>query len=166
MYNSLTIKILKSTVYLLIMLLLLAVPLKKSFGQGMEDPASWTYELKKKSATEYDVVFHLTLKDGWHIWSLNPGGDGYEIAPNFIFDRGDKLQLKGKVKEQGKPVTQKVAGMPKPIIFFNSKVDFVQTVTIKSGEVKKITGEHQYQVCNESICLPPKTKKFELELKG
>lgn len=152
--------------YILIAILLLSVPLKKSFGQSTDDPTTWTFEVKKKSANEYDVVFHLTLKDGWHIWSLNPGGDGYEIPPSFVFDKTDKLELKGKVKEQGKPQTQKVDGIMKPLTFYNGKVDFVQTIKVGSASVKKITGEYQYQVCSEMICLPPKTKKFELELKS
>jgi len=112
------------------------------------------------------LFFHLTLKDGWHIWSVNPGGDGYEIAPSFVFDRSDKLILKGKIKEQGKAVTQKIEGMPKPVTYYNGKVDFVQTITVKNGEVKQITGEHQYQVCSENICLPPRTRRFVLDVKG
>ncbi len=146
--------------------MLLSVPLQRLFAQGMEDPTTWTYEVKKKTATEYDVIFHVTLKEGWHIWSLKPGGDGFEIAPSFTFDRNEKIQLKGKLKEQGKLVTQKVEGMPKPLAFYNERADFVQTIVIKNGELKQVTGVQQYQVCNEQMCLPPKTKKFVIEIKG
>ena len=41
------------------------------------DPTTWTYEVKKMSANEYQLIFHVSLKEGWHIWSLKPGGDGY-----------------------------------------------------------------------------------------
>src|SRR4051812_10181865 len=80
-----------------------------SFGQ--EDPASWNYELKKKSATQYQLIFHLDLKQGWHIWSLHPGGDGYEIAPSFTFEKDPKAKLTGKVAEKGKATTTTMEGI-------------------------------------------------------
>jgi len=43
---------------------LITVP---SFGQMIDDPTTWKYEVKKKSATEYQLIFHLDLKTGWHI---------------------------------------------------------------------------------------------------
>jgi hypothetical protein len=63
------------------------------------NPAAWTYEVKKKSATEYQLIFHLDLKHGWHIWSLKPGGDGFQIVPLFSIDNNTNVQLKGEVKE-------------------------------------------------------------------
>jgi DsbC/DsbD-like thiol-disulfide interchange protein len=134
-----------------------------SFAQMTNDPTTWKYELKKKSATEYQLVFHLELKEGWHIWSLHPGGDGYEIAPSFVFDKNPKVKLKGAVAEKGKPVTTKMEGIDGKVVYFSGKVDYVQDVTITGNT--RITGKHTYQVCNNSMCLPPKDKDFVFDIK-
>jgi hypothetical protein len=134
-----------------------------SFAQMIEDPTSWTYEVKKKGATEYQLIFHLDVKPGWHIWSLHPGGDGYEISPSFTFDKSDKVKLKGKVVEKGKATTTKMEGIDGKITYLSGKIDYIQDVTV-AGNIK-ITGKHEYQVCNDNLCLPPKDKDFIFEIK-
>ena len=134
-----------------------------SLAQGADDPTTWKYEVKKKSATDYQLIFHLDLKKDWHIWSLHPGGDGYEIAPSFKFDKNAKVKMKGTVTEKGKSTTTKMDGIDGKITYFAGKIDYIQEVTV-TGPVK-ITGEHQYQVCNNKMCLPPKDKDFTFEIK-
>lgn len=134
-----------------------------SFAQMIEDPTTWTYEVKKKSATDYQLIFHLDIKAGWHIWSLHPGGDGYEIAPSFTFDKNDNVKLKGKPTEKGKATTSKMEGIDGKITYLAGKIDYMQEVTVKGST--KITGKHEYQVCNDRMCLPPKDKDFEFDIK-
>ncbi len=147
--------------------LLLFVPVllvaKPSSAQLIEDPTSWKYEVKKKSATEYQLIFHLTLKTGFHIWSLHPGGDGYEISPSFTFDKNDKVKLNGEATEKGKATTTTMDGIDGKITYLNGKIDYFQNVTVKGPT--KITGKHQYQVCNDKMCLPPKDKDFSFDIK-
>jgi DsbC/DsbD-like thiol-disulfide interchange protein len=132
-------------------------------AQVMQDPTSWTYEVKKKSATEYQLVFHLKLKEGWHIWALNPGGDGYQVVPGFEFDKNDKVEIVGKPTETGKKITNRMEGIDGAVSYFSGNVDYVQDIKVK-GPVK-VTGKHSYQVCNDMMCLPPKDKKFLFDVK-
>lgn len=125
----------------------------------IKDPTNWSYEVKKKNATEYELVFHLNLEGDWHIWSVKPGGDGMQIAPTFKFDKNATVQVKGMVKELGKAKTETIDGIDGAVTSLSGKVDYVQMINVKGKT--KITGSHEYQVCNESVCLPPKTKKFE-----
>jgi Disulphide bond corrector protein DsbC len=134
-----------------------------SFAQVVEDPTTWTYEVKKKSVTEYQLIFHLDIKAGWHIWSLHPGGDGYEIAPTFTFDKNPKVKLKGKTIEKGKATTTKMDGIDGKITYMSGKIDYIQEVTVTGST--KITGKHGYQVCNDRMCLPPKDKDFVFDIK-
>jgi Disulphide bond corrector protein DsbC len=134
-----------------------------SFAQMIEDPTTWTYEVKKKTGNDYQLVFHLVLKSPWHIYSLKPGGDGYEIAPSFTFDKNTNLKLKGKLTEKGKPTTTAMDGIDGKVTYFSGTVDYVQDVTV-TGKTK-ISGKHEYQVCNDKLCLPPKTKDFSFEIK-
>ena len=127
------------------------------------DPTSWSYEVKKKGVGQYDLVFHLKLEEKWHIWSLKPGGDGYEIPPSFKLDKITGIKTIGPVKETGKAITEKMEGVDGAVTFFSGQVDYVQTISA-AGKTK-ITGSHEYQVCNDKMCLPPKTKKFEVEIK-
>src|SRR5580658_6679524 len=108
-------KLIKNCLFVLVVLL----NAKSSFGQAIEDPTNWKYEVKKISATEYRLIFHLDLKSPWHIYSLHPGGDGYEIAPSYTFDKNDKVKLKGATIEKGKPVTTKMEGIDGKITYLS-----------------------------------------------
>ena len=143
-----------------ISILLWSIP---SFAQMIEDPTTWKYEVKKKSATEYQLIFHLTLKKDWHIWSLHPGGDGYEIAPSFTLNENPKVKIKGNATEKGKSVTTKMEGIDGTITYFTGKIDYTLDVVVTGST--KITGKHEYQICNDKMCLPPKDKDFTFEIK-
>lgn len=131
-------------------------------AQGFKNPAKWTYEVKKKGEGKYDLIFHLKLDEHWHIWSLNPGGDGMEIPPTFKFKKNSNYTLLGKIKEQGKMISGEREGVDGIVHEFHYNVDYIQSIEAKSNQ--KITGTHEYQVCDESICLPPKTVDFSFEI--
>lgn len=131
-------------------------------AQMIADPTTWNFEVKKKSGNEYDLIFHLSLKEHWHIFSQNPGGDGMQIPPSFTFDKNAGFTTVGKMREVGKKVTTVMEGIDGAVNYYENKVDFIQTIKV-SGNIK-ITGKHEYQVCDESMCLPPKTKKFSFEI--
>jgi len=136
-----------------------------SFGamaQGSVDPTTWTYEVKKKSVNEYELIFHVTLKEDWHIFSQK-AGDDFLIPPSFSFDKSGTVKLVGKIEERGRLKTEKMDGIDNPINFYEGRVDFVQVVKARPGT--KIKGEHEYQVCNSRMCLPPKKKSFEFVVK-
>lgn len=122
------------------------------------DPTTWSYEAKKLNADEYELTFKLKLEEGWHIWSLTPGGDGYEIVPSF---KVNMATPKGKVTESGHAETVLMEGMDNKVTYLSGAIEYKQVVKTKGD---KLTGEHEYQVCNDKMCLPPKTLKFEVAL--
>lgn len=133
-------------------------------AQIIQDPTTWKYEVQRKNDSTFDLVFSLKLKEHWHIWSLNPGGDGLEIPPEFKFDKDPAYRLVGKVKESGKKVTGEMDGVDGVVSYFLDHVRYVETI-VAHGNVK-VTGVHSYQVCDESMCLPPKKKNFSFEITG
>ena len=151
-------KVLKTSLVFLLGLLFAA----DLHAQFTKDPTSWTFEAKKKAGNEYTVIFHLKLKEHWHIWSLNPGGDGMQVSPTFEFGKNPDLKVKGAVTEAGKPITGPMGGVDKDVTYFLNKVDYKQTVTVNKNT--RITGEYSYQVCDETMCLPPTTKKFSIDV--
>ncbi|MBL7719209.1 MAG: thioredoxin family protein [Flavipsychrobacter sp.] len=131
-------------------------------AQMVEDPTTWSFEAKKTGDNKYDVIVHLKLKEHWHIWSFDPKGDGLQVPPEIKLNKDPKVKPEGKVKEKGDLISKEIDGVDGIVNYFENKVDYVQKISV-TGNVK-ITGSYRYQVCNESMCLPPKTKKFSVEI--
>lgn len=145
--------------------MLLAVFTLLSFGlqaQIIKDPTTWSYEVKKKTAGHYELIFHLKIKEGWHIYAFDPGGDGSLLPPTFNFDKNANVVLKGKVKQQGKLITETLEGIDGAVHMYKDHVDYTQEITVKANT--KITGKQEYQVCDDHMCLPPKKKSFSFEI--
>ncbi|HXS35102.1 MAG TPA: protein-disulfide reductase DsbD domain-containing protein [Flavipsychrobacter sp.] len=128
----------------------------------ISDPTNWSYEVKKVSGNEYELIFHLSLNEGWHIWAIKPGGDGTLIPPTFDFNKNEKVNLVGEVMEKGKSETVDMEGIDGKVTYLTGKIDYVQKIKADVGT--KIAGSHEYQVCNNDMCLPPKKKTFTFEI--
>lgn len=131
-----------------------------SYGQKVEDPTEWKVEAKKISDNKYDIIFHCTVNNGWHVFSLDPGGDGSFIPPSFSIEKASGLKLIGKVRESGKVIHETIEDIG--TINYYKKVDFIQTVEVDGN--MNITGEYSYQTCNDEMCLPPKYKPFTIKI--
>ena len=131
-------------------------------AQIIQDPTTWSYEVKKMGDKKYDLIFHLKLQEGWHIFSFNPAGDGMSLPPDFAFEHASGVSFSGKVTEHGKIVSKELIPGEKAFKFFENKVDYIQHVAVQGNVV--IKGVHEYQVCKES-CLAPKKKSFAFEIK-
>jgi thiol:disulfide interchange protein len=146
----------------------LALALLFLFGSGnvqaqiIQDPTTWTVEAHKISGNDYDVVFNLTLKKGWHIWALKPGGDGLQVPPAIEFDKNGDLKLVGELREEGHAITGDMDGVDGTVTYFHDKVSYHQKCTIARNT--KLKGTYYYQVCDDKMCLPPKTVPFTLEI--
>jgi thiol:disulfide interchange protein DsbD len=125
----------------------------------LPDPTTWTYDLVKTQNGEVDFKFNVKLQKGWHIWSIHPGGDGTLIAPSFTFEKKADFQLQGDIKEIGKMHTDTLEGIEGKVNYYSDTVSYVQHILIK-GKSDTLTATHQYQVCNNQMCLPPKDLKF------
>jgi len=132
-------------------------------AQMVQDNSKWAFEAKKISGDKYDIIVHLKLPEKWHIYSLKPGGDGSLISPSFTFSKNSKLTLVGSVKEKGKLISEKMDGIDGIVNMYKVKADYMQSATITGNT--KITGEYTYQICNDEMCLPPKTKSFSIDVK-
>jgi len=134
-------------------------------AQKVADPTKWDYELKKLSWNTYEVIFHVTLKPGWHIFSLQPGDESI-VPPSFHFENNPNVSFDGKVEQRGKLITAKLEGIDKPVNYFESKVDFVFKMKLLNRKpLKVVTGDQHYQVCNDKLCIPPVWNNFVFELK-
>lgn len=145
-----------------ILLLCGIIPSHPATAQIIQDPTTWRYEVKKTGDNSYQLIFHLELKAHWHIWSLEPGGDGLQMPPEFSFEENATLTLSGGIKEQGKKISGEMEGVDGIVSYYADKVTYIQPVTVAANTV--ITGEHSYQVCDDKQCLPPKTIPFRFAI--
>jgi thiol:disulfide interchange protein len=127
----------------------------------VKDPTTWTYEAKKTGEHKYQLIFHLKLKQDWHIWSITPGGDGLLVPPSFNFSKAPGLKLIGGIREKGKLIKKEFPGTDGMTNSYETQVDFVQEAEVK--DLAKIKGKHEYQVCDHQQCLRPTTKAFSFD---
>jgi len=120
---------------------------------GILDPVKWTGELRKISDTEFELLYHAKMDEGWYIYSQFLDGDG-PIPTEFIFTNPDQVKVIGKNKEAG---PQRLEGMDEVfgmnVVKFKKEVTFTQRIQVADPS-SIITGEISYMSCNEEKCIP------------
>ncbi len=142
----------------IIFTLLSAFIIQTSFAQIL-NPVKFSYSAVKKSNHQYEVHIKTAVEPEWHIYSIyNP--DGGAQATALTFTNAKEI---GKTKEAGKLKTVFEKEFKVDQKYFEQNVDFIQTVKVAPG-AKKVSGTIEYMVCNDKICLPPKTIAFDIAL--
>ena len=127
------------------------------------NPVSWTFTAKKKSDKTYEIHMKATLQEGWHLYSQTQPEDAIALPTSFAFNSNPLLALDGKIKEIGK-----VEKFSDPRLGsanqYSMTVDFVQVIKLKVKAKTNITGNLEYQTCNNEKCLPPKKVNFSIAI--
>ena len=121
------------------------------------DPASLTTEVKKISDKEYELIVHVAIKEGWHIYSQNVKKGG-PIPTSLSFSKNPLVELIGKVTEIGNVESNFDPNFNLELLYYSNTVDFVQRVKLKAKAETSLTAKMEYMVCTNKECLPPKTK--------
>lgn len=129
----------------------------------IQDPVKWNFEAAKKSAKEYVVTISAMLLPSWHIYSINTPANG-PVPTSISFKKNPLVLTDGAVTENGKIKTDHDAVFGVDVKYYADKVEFVQPVKLKSAVKTNIAGTIKYMVCNDKICLPPKTIPFNIQL--
>lgn len=149
----------KKSVWLLALLLVVSAA---SFAQ-IKDPVQWTFTAKKKTGNTYDVVISAVFAKPWHLYSQSTP-DGGPIPTKITFKKNPLATVAGKPKEVGTLKVDHDENFGVDVKYYSEKVEFVQTVTLKGKVKTNIAGEVEYMVCDDSQCLPPTTKSFDIKL--
>ena len=128
-----------------------------------KNPVSWDYQVKKKTVDTYEVILTATVEDHWHIYSQKTGKGG-PIPTNVSFKANPLISKSGTVKEVGKLEKVFDKNFDTEVLFFSNNVQFIQIVKVKNGAKTNISGTVEYMVCDDSQCLPPVKKSFDLKL--
>jgi DsbC/DsbD-like thiol-disulfide interchange protein len=134
-----------------------------SFAQE-ENPVKWSFTAKKISDKTYEVYLTAKIEDGWHIYSQTTP-DGGPVATSISYTKNPLITIDGGIKEAGKLEKhfEKLFGIE--VFQFSKKVDFIQTIKLKTNAKTNLIGAVEFMVCNDEMCMPPKSVPFNVVLK-
>lgn len=130
------------------------------------DPVKWSSNIEKISDTEYNLVFKAKIDKGWHLYSQNLESDEGPLATEFSFENEkDNYKRIGKTVEPEVPtIYDDVFEMN--IKYFSTDTKFTQKIKVLNPDLKTITSEVFFMVCDDEKCLPPNSHVFNTLLSG
>ncbi len=131
-------------------------------AQAAKEPTLMTFEAKKKSGDDYELIIHCRIARGWHIFASKPGGDGSLTPASITFSKSIIATYNGPVKEKGKLISENVEEVKAKVNTYENQVDFIQAATIHGKG--KIFATFSYQTCNDKKCFPPMKKDIVFEI--
>lgn len=131
-------------------------------AQIIADPTTWTFNASKLKDNEYELKIHCSLKPEWHLWSLDPGGDGLLVPPSFKFTKNPQVLIHEKIKESGKKISKEFPGTDGVTHFFENEITYTQKLKVLSNT--SIKGNVNYQTCDHSQCLKAVDRAFEIKI--
>lgn len=134
------------------------------YTANAQQKINWVFVAKKMPNNTYELRMTATPPSGWHIYSQTTP-DGGPIPTEFKFTSNALLTVTDKKpKEEGKLVTYFDKNFKVDVKYFEGKVDFVKTVTVKGKIKTNISGTVESMICNDRTCMPPTTEKFNILL--
>ncbi len=114
-------------------------------------PAKWSYEVSKeplKVGDEVDLIFHVTVDDGWHIFSSDFECEIGPIVTTIEYEKSNTYKLIGGLRAIN-PSKKYDEIFECNYTYFSHKGEFRQKIKIlKANPQIKITSE--YQVCTDA----------------
>lgn len=130
----------------------------------MHNPVKWSFSASAVNEHEAILTFTAMLEEGWHIYSQHMD-DGGPLPTSFTFTPTKDYSLVGKVKEEVTPVKSYDETFMMDILWFENKAVFTQKIKLKTPATA-ISGNVEYMVCTNEMCLPPDRVKFNVQVAG
>ncbi|RYZ21953.1 MAG: hypothetical protein EOO16_10985 [Chitinophagaceae bacterium] len=144
--------------------LLLALALFVGVAASAQNPVNWTFTTKKLNDKTYELHMTATIQKGWHLYAQSQPKDAIAQPTAISFNKNPLLNFEGKVKEVGSLEKFRDKVLDVSANQFSNRVDFVQVVKMKAKAKTAVTGNLEFQTCNDEKCLPPKTVPFTMSL--
>lgn len=142
-----------------ILLLLFALPVI-SYAQN---PTKWTLESDAKGKTlKKDETFKAKLKaeieTGWHLYAIEQP-EGGPSPTRITIAENSPFAIEGKI-ESSKPITKLDPNFQIETKSFEKEAEFNLPIkTTNETNTDALAVNVKFQVCNDTLCLPPKTVK-------
>jgi hypothetical protein len=129
-----------------------------------QNPVTWSFTAIKLEDKKYEIRMTATIQSGWHVFSQTQPEDAIAIPTSFSLNSNPLLILDGKIREVGKMEKFRDEKLDISANQYSGTVSFVQTVKLKATAKTNITGNVEFQTCNDEKCLPPKTINFSVPI--
>lgn len=126
------------------------------------EPIHWDVRLKAINNTEYQVVYHATIDEGWHLYNMDLP-EGGPVSTSFEMEVKKGLTLNGKTIAMGKPVVKKDVQFDMILSWFVREATFIQKIKVTDAKTFHLKGHVQFMACNDESCLPPTPYDFEFK---
>ncbi len=163
--NSLQSKFLKISRYTVFSVIAVLVVTLASFAQN---PTKWTLESSAKGkAVKKDEAIKADLKaeieNGWHLYAIEQP-EGGPFPTKITLPENTAFLISGKV-ESSTPIVKAdpnfpIDGKPLETKYFEKQAVFTVPLTSLNDQSADVLAINvRFQVCNDTVCLPPKTVK-------
>jgi thiol:disulfide interchange protein DsbD len=136
-----------------------------SLLKAQDAPVHFKFSTKKVSDCEYDLQYHATIDQGWHIYSLVKETEDGPNPTVFNFEKSNDYELVGKTTES-KTVKEFDKVFEVDVRYFANTATFTQRVRLKTNKKISIKGTYEFQACTDVKCIFPPADNFEFELQG
>ncbi len=141
-----------------------AILMATSIFAQVEDPVKWTFSVDNVVGQEAELVFSAEIDYPWHLYSAHLPAGG-PIATKPWYDESDNYTLVDEIVESPKAKVKYDAGFQMDVGTLAGKAEFRQKVKFKDDGTQTISGEIEFQVCDDEVCLPPKSVSFAFGVK-
>lgn len=139
------------TAKVLIITFILNVLVAFSAFSQLQEPVKWSFKASRINDTIAELQFTAKIDMTWHMYSQQVPPDGPRPTL-FSIDKPKGFQLMGKVKEP-KPKEEFDEMFEMIVKYFASEATFTQKIKIQSNKPVKVTGEIEYQACDDKSCI-------------
>lgn len=141
----------------------LGITLLLTLSVKAQNVVDWHFSAKKTGDKTYEVRLTAQVDEPWHIYSQSspPGGP---LPTKIIFLKNPLVMFPGKVQEIGDMEMYHDEIFDVDVYSYTDKVDFVQTVKLKSNVKTHLSGTVEFMACTREQCLTPATMKFTVKL--
>ncbi len=138
------------------------------------DPVTWKFSSEQtgdrpsassgqRSGVIFELIFEAEIDPPWHMYSAYLPENG-PIPTRPSFENLEGVELVGDIVEVTKPKVKFDEGFQMDVGTIDGRAEFRQKVKI-TGSSATVSGEIEYQVCDDANCLPPAYEEFVFNLK-
>jgi hypothetical protein len=127
-----------------------------------QEVVHWYFTANPLENGHWKVQARATMDKGFHIWALDPGGDGTLIATSITIDKMDGITMVKDWSPLQEPVSHDYEFIEGTVHYFEREVVF--ECILSSTSKKELTGTVAFQTCNDKMCFPPKDETFTIKL--
>jgi hypothetical protein len=125
----------------------------------------WSYAARKIADKTYEVHMIANINGGYHLYAQDVDGES-TAATTFTFTKNPLINLDGRVRENGKAINKFETALKHVVKYYEKNVDFIQVVKLTGNVKTSLTGKVEFEVCNETHCLPPSEVEINVKIGG